>query len=75
VKWQDEIYLDTAGGRIGQSGYAVLAAHVRYQVSRRFELALNVNNLTDEKYLTSLYWDQAFYAAPRSAAFSFRIAY
>jgi len=28
---------------------------------------VNVNNVFDKKYLTSLMWNQAFYAAPRAA--------
>jgi outer membrane receptor for ferric coprogen and ferric-rhodotorulic acid len=75
VKWLDGMYLDTALGMIRQPSYAVLSAYARYALSERLELAVNVNNLTDEKYLTSLYWDQAFHAAPRSGAVSVRLRY
>lgn len=75
VKWLGGIYLDTPLGTIRQPSYAVIAAYARYALSERLELAVNVNNLTDEKYLTSLYWDQAFYAAPRSGAVSVRLRY
>ncbi|MFO7286932.1 MAG: TonB-dependent siderophore receptor [Gammaproteobacteria bacterium] len=75
LRWSSGMYLDTPLGRIRQPSFNVLSAYARYAVSDRLELALNVDNLTDEKYLTSLYWDQAFYAAPRSAAISARLRY
>jgi outer membrane receptor for ferric coprogen and ferric-rhodotorulic acid len=28
---------------------------------------LNIGNVTDEKYLNSIFWDQAYYGAPRNA--------
>jgi len=52
-----------------------VSAHARYALSESLDLAVNLYNLTDEKYLTSLYWDQAFYGAPRQAAISVRLRY
>lgn len=75
LRWVDGMHLDTALGRISQPSFEVLSVYARYALSDRLELAVNVDNLTDEKYLTSLYWDQAFYAAPRSAAISARLRY
>lgn len=75
VRWSSGMYLDTPLGRIRQPSFEVLSAYARYALSERLELAVNVDNLTDEKYLTSLYWDQAFYAAPRNAAISARLRY
>ena len=34
--------------------------------ARRQSSAVMGENLSDEKYLASLYWDQAFYAPPRN---------
>src|SRR5690606_17240515 len=75
VRWQDDMHLDTAIGMIRQEAYAVVSAHARYALSESLDLAVNLYNLTDEKYLTSLYWDQAFYGAPRQAAISVRLRY
>jgi len=36
---------------------------------------VNVRNVTDKKYLGSLMWGQAYYAAPRSAMFSLSFDY
>jgi outer membrane receptor for ferric coprogen and ferric-rhodotorulic acid len=75
VKWQDDIHLESGAGTIRQDARAVWSAFAGYAIAQHFEVALNLDNLTDEKYLTSLYWDQAFYAAPRSVTASFRVTY
>lgn len=64
VKWQDDIHVDTDLGEIRSDAHAVVSGYVSYAFLDRYELRINGYNLTDEKYLTSLYWDQAFYAAP-----------
>ncbi|MDR5170422.1 TonB-dependent receptor [Methylobacillus flagellatus] len=38
-----------------------------YDINRNWSTALNIYNLTDEKYLNSLYWTQSYYGAPRNA--------
>ncbi|MBN1239758.1 MAG: TonB-dependent siderophore receptor [Gammaproteobacteria bacterium] len=75
ARWLGGMHLDSPLGRIRQPSYAVLSAYMRYALSDRLDVAVNLDNLTDEKYLTSLYWDQAFYAAPRSGAVSVRLRY
>ena len=71
--WQDDIFREqgtTAAGETivsRQDAYAVVNAMASYDIDRHFNVALNVNNLFDEKYLTSLYWEQSYYAAPRNA--------
>ncbi|WP_237055447.1 TonB-dependent siderophore receptor [Microbulbifer sediminum] len=67
INWQDDIERTTAiGATVRQDAYATVSAFARYAASENLTLSLNGNNLTDEKYLNSLYWDQAFYAAPRN---------
>lgn len=82
LRWQDDIHRDAvaydgAGNatplQIRQSKYALLGLMASYEVSERWSATLNVDNLTDEKYLPSLYWEQGFYGAPRNATLS--IAY
>ncbi|WP_237067098.1 TonB-dependent siderophore receptor [Microbulbifer guangxiensis] len=67
VNWQDDIERITAYGvTVRQQSYANVSAFASYAVNDNLSLALNVANLTDEKYINSLYWDQAFYGAPRN---------
>tara|TARA_R110002110_G_scaffold278023_2_gene493295 strand:- start:4261 stop:6375 length:2115 start_codon:yes stop_codon:yes gene_type:complete len=64
LKWQDDIA--TTSGLAEQEAYTLLDLALHYEFSPSISLALNVANVTDEKYLNSLYWDQAFYGAPRN---------
>lgn len=73
LKWQDDIEaLDGNGNLAKQDSYALLGLMAKYEFTPRLAATLNIHNLTDEKYLTSLYWgaDQAFYGAPRNANLS-----
>lgn len=49
-----------------QKGYAIVDLMARYQVTKNVSLAVNVDNVTNVKYWTSLQWDQAYYGAPRT---------
>ncbi|AWP67461.1 hypothetical protein B7O97_11575 [Bordetella holmesii] len=49
-----------------QGGYTTLDARVGYQVNERLDLGLNIYNLTDKKYYSSISYDHNFYGAPRS---------
>lgn len=73
VKWQDNTHIDTAGGVIGSDDHAILSGYVSYTFLEKYEVAVNGYNLTDEKYLTSLYWDQSFYAPGSSVAATLRM--
>jgi outer membrane receptor for ferric coprogen and ferric-rhodotorulic acid len=64
VKWEDDVYVDNGFSVIRQDAHAVLSGFISYAFLDRYEVRLNGYNLTDEKYLASLYWDQAFYAPP-----------
>jgi len=68
LKWQDHI--TTADGRVEQKAYTLLDLALHYELSPNLSLALNLENVGDEKYLNSLYWDQGFYGAPRNVAAS-----
>ncbi|MDQ1831346.1 TonB-dependent siderophore receptor [Massilia scottii] len=69
LNWQSDIEREQAPGIVTrQDSYAVLGLMARYEINRNMTLAVNLNNVTDKKYLTSLYWSQAYYAAPRSAS-------
>lgn len=68
VSWQEAIYRDQgAGVTTRQDDYALVDLMASYDISDNLSASLNVNNITDEKYLNSLYWDQVYYGAPRNA--------
>ena len=77
VRWQSSISrlqgtvadgFSNAGADIvtEQDAYAIADLLVKYQVNDAVSLNFNVLNISDEKYLTSLYWAQSYYGAPRS---------
>ncbi|WPP02028.1 TonB-dependent siderophore receptor [Pseudomonas sp. HR96] len=73
LNWQSDIYRDQGTATTGetivsrQGSYAVANALASYDIDSHWNLALNVNNLFDRKYLTSLYWSQSYYAPSRNA--------
>ncbi|TYT23551.1 TonB-dependent siderophore receptor [Luteimonas viscosa] len=73
LRWQDDIHREAFladGEAIGirQESYAVLGLMAGYRAGNGWEASLNLDNLTDEKYIASLYWEQGYYATPRSAS-------
>jgi len=67
VHWQGDIHTDVGSTRVSQDSYALLNLMAEYKLDEQWKLALNVNNVTDEKYLSSLRWTQSLYGAPRNA--------
>ncbi|TXS94063.1 TonB-dependent receptor [Parahaliea maris] len=61
----------TLSGRLAE-GLQLDFSYARVDIDNR---AVNGNNLTDEKYIGSLYWDQGFYGAPRSFSASVNWSY
>lgn len=69
IKWQSGIYRDQGAGIVSsQSAYAIIDAMLSYQINRQLKLAINLNNLANQKYQNSLYWSQAYYGAPRNGS-------
>ncbi|QBG37301.1 TonB-dependent siderophore receptor [Litorilituus sediminis] len=75
MRWQDDISreqgvvgegFDNAGETIvtKQDAYALVGLMARYEITPDIHVSVNANNITDEKYLTSLYWAQGYYGAP-----------
>lgn len=58
VKGPDDLY--------GQDSYLLVDAFVSYDITKSLNVSLNLNNLTNEKYLNSLNWSQAYYGEPRN---------
>jgi len=76
LNWRSETWRDLGNGiTIRQPSYALLDLMARYDFDKHWQAALNLNNVTGEKYLTSLYWDQAFYGAPRNISVSLNWTY
>lgn len=86
VNWQDDIYREqgiiTVGPDTGeyaiskQKAYSLINLMTSYKINKNFSATLNVNNITNEKYLTSLYYkDQSFYGAPTSVYLKLKWTY
>ncbi len=74
-RWQDDIYYDSAFGRISQDSYALLGGFASYKFNDSMRLTLNVDNVFDEKYLNSVKYEQSYYGMPRSYGLSFNWQY
>ena len=55
---------------IRQDAYALLGLMARYAFAENWDATLNLDNVTGEKYIPSLYWEQGFYGAPRNVSLS-----
>ncbi|MBW4332184.1 TonB-dependent siderophore receptor [Stakelama sp. CBK3Z-3] len=85
MRWQNDITstdssVQAYGGVDGdvvirQKGYAIVDMTAAIDVVDHVRARVNVRNVTDHKYLNSLIWGQAFYAAPRSVLFSLEVNY
>lgn len=62
-RWQDAIRNATAE----QDSYGVLGLMADYAFTPNLSATLNLNNVTDEKYLNSLKYNQSYYGASRNA--------
>lgn len=70
VNWQDDIYRTDNGVTVEQESYALLNLMAKYDFTKQLSAGLNVYNVTNEKYINSLYWSQGHYGAPRNAMLS-----
>ena len=77
LQWQDDIYREQGVASTGpnagdtivtrQDAYTLVNLMAGYDITQNFNATLNLNNITDEKYINSLYWAQGYYGAPASA--------
>ncbi len=70
IKWQDEVSTTSpvsGESEVVQDSYTLVDVFARYELTPNLTLAVNVDNITDEKYLKSAQWTQAYYGAPRNA--------
>lgn len=75
LRWQDDISTTNTLGTIRQGDYATLQLQAGYKLTDNVSFNLNVANVTNHKHLASLYWDQSFYAPPRSVTGSIRMTF
>lgn len=73
LNWRSSIHSDDVA--VSEPGLLLVDLMARYQLSRQWSVSAQVNNLTDRKYLTSLYWTQSYYAAPRNYSVSLNWTY
>lgn len=65
LRWQSAIYSSSNGAVARQAAYALLDVGASYALSPHWKASAQIRNLGNQKYLNSLYWDQAYYGAPR----------
>lgn len=79
LRWQSDIHRDAVAYdalgnatplTIRQDAYALLGLMAKYDFAPSWSATLNLDNVTDEKYIPSLYWEQGYYAAPRNVSLS-----
>jgi outer membrane receptor for ferric coprogen and ferric-rhodotorulic acid len=82
LRWQDRIYRDQQAVALDgseifttQGSYAVVGLMAGYDFGQHWSTTLNLDNVTNRKYIPSLYWDQGFYAAPRSYMVNVRYSF
>jgi outer membrane receptor for ferric coprogen and ferric-rhodotorulic acid len=67
VRWQSEVStIDVA--TLEQGAYGIVDLMAGIDLTEKVRATVNVDNVTDKKYLTSLMWNQSYYAAPRSVS-------
>jgi outer membrane receptor for ferric coprogen and ferric-rhodotorulic acid len=64
VQWQSDMYYETGYGRITQDSYGLIGGYIQYSFDDNLSLSLNLENISGEKYLSSVRTEQAFYGSP-----------
>lgn len=75
LRWQGDIKNPNIGTGFTQEAYAVVDVSASVDLTPNLTARVNAKNLFDEGYLTSLQWDQAFYAPTRSVMFTLDYRY
>lgn len=76
AKWQSGTAKvdDTVGMTLHQESYATINLFASWDITESAQLKFNVNNITNEKYLTSLY-NVGYYAAPLNVSGSLSVSF
>ncbi|SDF79910.1 outer-membrane receptor for ferric coprogen and ferric-rhodotorulic acid [Sphingomonas carotinifaciens] len=86
VQYQSRIYYDTAdyfgaalvtglNARITQGGYALVDLFGAYDLTDHVRVGVNVRNLTNKNYLSSLTFTQSYYGPPRTVLGTVTVRY
>jgi outer membrane receptor for ferric coprogen and ferric-rhodotorulic acid len=75
-RWRSRTYTHDSytGFEVRQDAYVLFNAFARWDATDHVQVKLNLNNLTNEKYITSLY-QVGFYGAPRTVQASVKYAF
>lgn len=74
LRWQDDVHIQDISV-VTQKAYAVLDLMASVRVADQVRATVNLKNVGDTKYLTSLMWSQSYYAAPRSVSLSLNYSF
>lgn len=83
AQYQSDFYFEPGGVsvttgdpiRIEQGAYALVDLMASYDVTENLGLSVNLRNVTNARYLSSLTFDQSYYGAPRSVLATIRLSY
>lgn len=83
AQYQSEFYFEPGGTsvttgapiRIEQGAYALVDLLASYDLNDSIGISVNVRNVTNARYLSSLTFDQSYYGAPRSVLGTLRVKY
>jgi len=64
LRWQSARSRDVGGVQVRQDALTLLDLGVSYRIDRNWKVSAMVRNVTDQKYINSLYWEQAYHARP-----------
>jgi len=75
---QGDVYAMAGSDELRQKAYTLIGLTARYDISKQLSVSATLRNLTDEKYLSSLYWGsygQGYYGAPRNGSIALAWTY
>ena len=76
LSWQDDIYYKVSDSiTIRQGSYTLLNLMAKYDINDKVSVGFNLNNVTNKKYINSLYWEQGYYGAPINGTVSLNVKY
>jgi outer membrane receptor for ferric coprogen and ferric-rhodotorulic acid len=76
LNWRSATTTDpSTGTNYRQPAYALVNLMLRHDIDKHWSITGNLENLTNRKYITSLYWSQGYYGAPRNGSVSLSYTY
>lgn len=70
-RWQSHTYFESVAGRISQDSYGLIGGYIQYNVNEQILVSVNLDNVTDEKYLNSVRTEQSYYGSPLNYSLNF----